>query len=138
VEIDAALIHNHYCLYDTRLLDVLPLARDKGVGLINGSPFGSALLTERGPADWHPASPEQRAVFRRAAEFCREQGVSISQLALQFASHHPDIPTTLFSSANPDSVARNVRWCEEPFDVVLLDRVQEILEPVHNYEWDYR
>lgn len=138
VEIDAALIHNHYCLYDTRLLDVLPLALEKGVGIINGSPFGSALLTDWGPADWHPASPEQRAVFRRAAEFCREQGVSISQLALQFACRHPDIPTTLFSSANPESVARNVRWCEESSDNSLLDQVREILKPVHNYEWDYR
>ena len=55
----------------------------KGIGIINGSPFASGLLTDRGPADWHPASPEDRRVFRRAAEFCRCQGTSISKLALQ-------------------------------------------------------
>ncbi len=102
---DAALVHNHYCLNDTRLLDLLPVARRTGVGIINGSPFGSGLLTDRGPADWHPAREDERAVFRRAAEFCREQGTSLGKLALQFASQNPEIPTTLFSSASPESVA---------------------------------
>jgi aryl-alcohol dehydrogenase-like predicted oxidoreductase len=136
--IDAALIHNHYCLNDTSLLDLLPMARDRGVGVVNGSPFASGLLTGSGPADWHPASPEHRRVFRQAAEFCRAAGVSISQLALRFAAGNPDIATTLFSSANPESVARNVRCCEEPPDGALLERVREILKPVHNYQWDYR
>ena len=103
-DIDAALVHNHYCLNDVRLLELLPRAREKNIGVINGSPFGSGLLTDRGPANWHPASPADRAVFRHAAEFCRRQGTSISKLALQFASQHPEIPTTLFSSANPETV----------------------------------
>ena len=28
-EVDAALVHNHYCLHDTRLLELLPLAKTK-------------------------------------------------------------------------------------------------------------
>ncbi len=113
-------VHNHYCLNDTQLLDLLPIALNKGIGVINGSPFASGLLTDRGAPAWHPASAEDRAVFRVAAQFCQNQGVSLSQLALQFASQNPEIPTTLFSSANPESVVRNVRWYEEPYDPVLL------------------
>src|SRR5208337_635004 len=78
VEIDAALVHNHYCLNDTQLLDLLPIAKQKGIGIVNGSPFASGLLTDRGPAAWHPASPEDRSRFRAAAEFCRSKGISIS------------------------------------------------------------
>lgn len=137
VEIDAALVHNHYCLNDTRLLDLLPLAREKRIGIINGAPFGSALLTERGPAAWHPASAEDRAVFRAAADFCRAQGTSLSRLALQFASQNPDIPTTLFSSADPELVTSNVRWSNEPVDAALVQAVQQILEPVRNKDWNY-
>ncbi len=136
-DIDAALVHNHYCLNDTLLLELLPLARRKNIGIINGSPFGSGLLTDRGPADWHPASTDDRVVFRRAVEFCRQEGTSISKLALQFSSQHPDIPTTLFSSANPESVKRNVQWHEEPCDRSLVARVQEILRPVMNKQWNY-
>ena len=113
-EIQAALVHNHYCLNDTRLVELLPIVAEKGIGLINGSPFASGLLTDRGPADWHPASAQDRAVFRRAAEHCLRRGTSISQLALQFASQHPEIPTTLFSSASPESVRRNVSGTSRP------------------------
>ncbi len=133
--VDAGLVHNHYCLHDTRLLELLLVAGAKGIGLINASPFGSALLTDRGPADWHPANAEQRAVFKRAAEFCREQGTDISQLAMQFSSQNPEIATTLFSSSNPASVKRNVEWAQEPFDPALLTEVQKILEPVRNVDW---
>jgi aryl-alcohol dehydrogenase-like predicted oxidoreductase len=133
--VDAALIHNHYSLHDTRLLDLIPLAKEKGVGIINASPFGSGLLTDRGPADWHPASAEERAIFRQAAELCRSQGTSISKLAFQFSSQNSEIPTTMFSSASPASVARNVEWYHEPFDAALVEEVRTILAPVIDKDW---
>ena len=137
LDIDAALVHNHYCLNDTQLLDLLPTAREKRIGIVNGSPFASGLLTDRGPADWHPANREDRALFLNAAEFRRSQGISISRLALQFSSQNPEIPTTLFSTANPDSVRRNVADHEQPYDKALLDQVQKILQPILNKEWSY-
>jgi aryl-alcohol dehydrogenase-like predicted oxidoreductase len=137
-EVDAALVHNHYCLNDTRLLELLPMAREKNIGVINGSPFASGLLTDRGPADWHPAGAAERAVFRKAAEFTRARGMSISQVAFQFSSQHAEIPTTtLFSTANPETVKRNVGWHEEPLDWALAAEVGEILAPVLNCEWKY-
>lgn len=136
-EVDAGLVHNHYCLNDTRLLELLPVAKRKNIGVINGSPFSSGLLTERGPADWHPATAEDRAVFLKAADYCRERGTCISKLALQFSSQHPEIPTTLFSSSNPETVKRNVRWHKEPCDAVLLAEVREILRQVRDKQWEY-
>ena len=133
--VDAGLIHNHYNLHDTRLLELLPMALEKGIGLINASPFGSGLLTDRGPADWHPANAEQRAVFKQAAEFCAAQGTNISKLALQFSTQHPDIPTTMFSSASADSVKRNVAWADEPYDPALLAQVRQILKPITHIDW---
>jgi L-galactose dehydrogenase len=136
-EVDAALVHNHYCLNDTSLLELLPLARRKNIGVINASPFGSGLLTDRGPPAWHPASEADRSYFRTAAALCQGEGTTIGRLALQFSSQHPEIPTTLFSSANPESVKRNVQWHEEPFDPSLVKRVQVILQPVMNKQWTY-
>ena len=135
--IDAGLVHNHYCLHDTRALELVPRAAERGVGLINASPFGSGLLTGGEAPDWHPASAEQRAHFRRAAAWCAAQGTPIAKLALQFASQQPAIPTTMFSSANPASVERNCAWHEEPADPALVAGVQRILEPVRDLQWDY-
>ncbi len=137
LDVDAGLVHNHYCLNDTRVTELLPIAEAKGIGIINGSPFASALLTDRGPADWHPASAQDRATFRLAADFCRKQGCSIAKLALQFASQNPRIPTTLFSSANPESVRRTVEWALEPVDQELVAGVQKLLSPVRNKQWEY-
>jgi len=137
LEVDAGLVHNHYCLNDTRLTELLPIAEEKHIGIINGSPFGSGLLTDRGPADWHPATAQDRGVFQSAAEFCRKHGTSISTVAMQFASQNPKIPTTLFSTSNPETVLRNVAWHEEPCDVDLVAQLQRILEPVRDKQWDY-
>jgi L-galactose dehydrogenase len=135
--IDAALVHNHYCLNDTQLLRILPLAAKGNVGIINGSPFASGLLTDRGAAAWHPASDKDKALFRAAAEFCRRQGTPIAKLALQFSSRNDAIPTTLFSSADPESVRRNVAWHEQPCDRELVTQVQTILAPVQDKKWKY-
>jgi aryl-alcohol dehydrogenase-like predicted oxidoreductase len=137
LEIDAALVHNHYCLNDTQLLDLLPVAAEKGIGIVNGSPFASGLLTDRGPAAWHPANADDQALFRAAAEFCRSNGTSIGKLALQFSSQNPQIPTTLFSSSNPATVRSNVECLEEPCDMSLVAEVRKILSPVLNKEWSY-
>jgi aryl-alcohol dehydrogenase-like predicted oxidoreductase len=137
LEIDAALVHNHYCLNNTQLLDLLPMARQKGIGIVNAAPFGSGLLTDRGPADWHPATPDDRSLFRAAAEFCRNHGIPISKLALQFSCQNPEIPTTLFSSTNAEEVRRNVECYEEACDMAMVAQVQKILEPVLNKEWSY-
>lgn len=137
LDIDVALVHNHYCLHDTRLLELLPVAKEKGVGIVNGSPFASGLLTDHGPATWHPASAEDQSRFRAAAEFCRKVGTSISRLALQFSSQNPDIPTTLFSTASPHNVRLNVGAYEQPYDRALIAEVRKILAPVLDKEWSY-
>ena len=134
---DAGLVHNHYTLSDTRARALLPLAKQKGIGIINGSPFGSGLFSGREAPAWHPASDADRRLFRDAAALCEQRGVPISKLALQFSSQNPDFPTTLFSSSRPESVRRNVQWHEEPFDPGLLAAVQHLLAPVMNKQWDY-
>lgn len=133
--VDAGLVHNHYCLNDTRLLSLLPVAREKGIGIINASPFASGLLTERGPADWHPASIAERALCRRAADHCASAGVSISQLAFQFSTSHPDIATTMFSTASRASLQRCLDWFGTAPDPALVAEVQAILAPVRDKDW---
>lgn len=136
-EVDAGLVHNHYCLNDTRLLELLPICTEKNIGIINASPFSSGLLTDNGPADWHPATPAERQVALAAADYCRSQGVPIGKLALQFASQNAAIPTTMFSSSRAEAVCRNVEWHEEPFDPGLLEAVRGILAPIMDKQWDY-
>ncbi|MEY4778065.1 MAG: hypothetical protein RIS13_813 [Bacteroidota bacterium] len=135
--IDVGLSHNLCCLNDTRLLPLLELAKSKGIGLINASPFASGLLTSRGAPGWHPATPAQRSIFEKAATYCLAHGVEIEKLAIQFSSQHPDLITTMFSSSNPETVRRNIDWSSMPIDEILLRAVLNILAPVSNQNWNY-
>lgn len=135
--VDAILTHNHYCLNDTRGLELVAGCEARNIGVINASPFASGLLTGGPIADWHPAGEEDRKIFAQAAEYCEQQGTSLAKIAFQFSCHDSPFPTTMFSSSRTSSVARNLAWYDEPLDQELLAAVRRILEPVIDKQWNY-
>jgi L-galactose dehydrogenase len=137
VALDTLLCHNHYTLADTQLCDLLPLAGARGVGVIAASPLGTGLLTERGPAEWHPASEAERKVVRQAARLCRERGTSIERLALQFATANPAVPTTLVSCPSSEQARANLAAVAESVDWDLVAQVQSLLAPIADRDWNF-
>ncbi|RMF03717.1 MAG: aldo/keto reductase [Chloroflexi bacterium] len=135
VEIDTILSYCRYELNDTALVDLVPYFQQKNIGIINASPLGMGLLTQRGAPDWHPISAEARQICAKAAEHCAGKGVDIAQLALQFSLANPDFATTLIGTASAANVQKNVQWMEAPMDEQLLAEVLEILAPIHNQTW---
>jgi aryl-alcohol dehydrogenase-like predicted oxidoreductase len=132
-EIDVILTYNHYTLQNNMALELVPICRERGVGIMNAAPFSARLLTDAPLPAWHRAPAEVRAVARRAAEFCRSRGRDIAQLAIQFSVANTDFATCIAGSASPESVARWVQWLEQPVDEALMEQVQEILRPIHNW-----
>lgn len=131
--LDVVLSYNHYTLQNTMLADLVPYLKEKGVGIMNAAPFSARLLTNAPLPPWHKATPEVRTICRRAAEHCAARGVDIAQLAVQFSLSHPDLATCIVGSANPENVARWVQWADQPLDGKLLEEVQGILRPIHNW-----
>ena len=126
--VESILNFCHYSLNDTLLTDYLDFFEQHGVGVINASPLSMGLLSSRGTPDWHPASTELKAACKRAADFCAQQGYPIEKLAIQFStSLNPRIATTLFSSANPDNVLKNIDYANVPLDRQLAKEVQRII-----------
>ncbi|MBT8038432.1 MAG: aldo/keto reductase [Verrucomicrobiae bacterium] len=135
--VDAILLHNHYCLSDTRGLELVDGCKARNIGMINASPFASGLLTGGPIADWHPAGEAERSLFGQAADYCEKQGASLAKLAFQFSCQDAPFQTTMFSSSRTSSVERNLAWREEPLDQALLAEVLKILKPVIDKQWDY-
>jgi aryl-alcohol dehydrogenase-like predicted oxidoreductase len=126
--VESILNFCHYSLNDTLLTDYLDFFEKHGVGVINASPLSMGLLSSRGTPDWHPASDALKEACRRAADYCAAQGYPIEKLAVQFStSLNPRIATTLFSSANPDNVLKNISYVNEPMDEELVKEVQKII-----------
>ena len=133
--VECVLNFCHYCLNDDELLDYLDYFEEKGVGVINASPLSMGLLTLRGVPDWHPAPKPLVKVCAEAAKFCQDKGYPIEKLAIQYSVGNPRITSTLFSSANPMNVERNIEWAREAPDAELVNDVKAIIGEQQRVSW---
>lgn len=133
--IEAALCFCHYSLNDELLTDYFDFFEAHNVGLINASPLSMGLLSTRGVPDWHPAPKPLVEACRKAVAFCNAQGYPIEKLAIQYAISSPRIATTLFSSANPENVKKNIAFAEEPLDWDLVKKVQTLIGDQMRVRW---
>jgi L-galactose dehydrogenase len=133
--VETVLSFCHYELNDDSLGGLISYFGERGVGVINASPTGMGLLTERGAPSWHPASPAIIKGCRKAVEFCQREGVDIVKLAVQFSISHPGIATTLVGSASADNMRRNIAYANEPVDTAMIAAVRDILAPILNHNF---
>lgn len=133
IDVDCVLSYNQYTLQNTRFADEsIPYLKEKGVGIMNAGPFSARLLTNAPLPAWLKEPENVKAAARAAADLCREHGVDIAQLALQYSIANPDITTTIAGSANPDNIRNWARWAELPIDESLLAEVLKIFSSVKN------
>ena len=133
--VESILNFCHYTLNDDALIDYTGFFEQHGVGIINASPLSMGLLSQRGVPCWHPAPKPLVKACQKAAEYCSEQGYPIEKLAVQYSVSNPRIASTLFSSANPDNVRRNIQWANEEPDWDLVDKVKEIIGDQQRVTW---
>ena len=133
--VESILNFCHYCLNDDKLNDFMDEFEQKGIGVINASPLSMGLLSSRGVPVWHPAPKPLVDACARAAEFCREKGYPIERLAIQYSVSNPRIASTLFSSANPDNVKRNIEWSNEEPDMEMVEAVKRIIGDQQRVSW---
>ena len=134
--VESILNFCHYCLNDDALADYVGFFEHHNVGIINASPLSMGLLSQRGVPDWHPAPKPLVNACWKAAEYCREKGYPIEKLAVQYSVSFPRIASTLFSSANPENVKRNIEWANEEPDWELVKEVKEIIGNQQRVTWE--
>ena len=133
--VESILNFCHYTLNDDALADYLDFFEQKGVGIINASPLSMGLLSQRGVPAWHPAPKPLVDACQKAAEHCLAKGYPIEKLAVQYSVSSPRIASTLFSSANPANVRRNIEWANEEPDWDLVKEVKEIIGNQQRVTW---
>ncbi|KAL9415419.1 hypothetical protein AB3S75_043665 [Citrus x aurantiifolia] len=137
--VDVILSYCHYSINDSTLEDLLPYLKSKGVGVISASPLAMGLLTDNGPPEWHPASPELKSACKAAAARCKEKGKNISKIAMQYSLSNKDISSVLVGMNSVKQVQENVTAASELAlfgkDQEALTEVEAILKPVKNQTW---
>ncbi|MGN6126030.1 MAG: aldo/keto reductase [Humibacter sp.] len=113
-DLDVVLIAGRYTLLNqSAAADLLPVAGERGVRIVNGAPYNSGILAaETVPDDAHydygrvPAEVLDKA--RRIQAVCAEFGVSLPAAALRFAARGPQVATVLVGMGSASRVRENV------------------------------
>lgn len=134
-QINCVLSYNHCSLNDTSLLDVLPEWEEKGIGVISAGALSQGLLIEGELPAWHPAPSLVRQTCARMVRFLISQDVDPASFAVRFATLQKGISSTLIGAKSPEQIESAVRAAEEPMDYALLEKVLDILAPIHNIGW---
>lgn len=133
--VESVLNFCHFTLNDDKLLDYLDYFEQRGIGVINASPLSMGLLSRRGVPAWHPAPAPLVEACRRAVEHCDAKDYPIEKLAMQYSVSEPRIATTLFSSANPANVVKNIDYISGQPDWELIDEVKRIIGDQQRVSW---
>ncbi|MET8112746.1 aldo/keto reductase [Streptomyces prasinus] len=98
-DIDAVLLAGRYTLLDqSGLVDLLPLAAERGVGVVVGGVFNSGLLADPRPGatfDYAPARPDVLSRARELRTVCERHGVPLRAAALRFPFGSPAVTSVL-------------------------------------------
>ena len=124
--------------------DVLPAAREAGVGIVAFSPLAQGLLStkylEGVPEDsraakaWTAAqkdalTPEMREKIRKLADVAKDRGQTLPQMAVAWVLRKPEVTTALVGASTIEQVEENARALDNlTFSDEELRRIDQILE----------
>lgn len=113
-DIDIVMLAGRYTLLDrSAAADLLPLAHERGVGVVAAAVYNSGLLSRAEVAegtnfDYLPASAELVANARAIAEVCRAHGVTLPEAAVQFALRQPAVVSVVLGTRTAEQAREGV------------------------------
>lgn len=133
-ELDVLLTYAHGTLLDDSIrTELLPVAEERGVGLMNAAAVALGLLTHN--RNWfrrdllpdgtsirhdHPGTPEILESARKMVELCEEAGQDITQIANQYAIQRSGCATTVVGTTRAQHLDAALQAASTPIDEDLL------------------
>lgn len=136
VDLDTVLSWAHYnLLCDEINAELVPLSKEKGFGLMNAAPLMQRILSDAEIPSWHNAPKEVKAIQPLLVNICKKYNVSLSDLAIRFATDHPDITTTIVGMCESAIVKKNIEALDLIIPPGLLEEIELQVSPIKNMMW---
>jgi D-threo-aldose 1-dehydrogenase len=125
------LSHNRYTLVDSSAAVLVEECADRGVGFVNAAPFGGGMLV-KGP-DQVPTycyAPVDDAVLTRVRAIesaCRDHGVPMAAVALQFSARDERVASTVVGMSRPQRFAEMQKLLETPVPSELWSAIEPLV-----------
>lgn len=135
-DVDIVMCAGRFTLLDDEALrDLLPLAAERGVGVVAAAVYNSGLLSTERPApnatfDYRPAPAELIDRVNRIADICEEHGVTVPDAAIAYVLRHPAVVSVVLGARGTHQVHSNVQRAVTPVpDAVWRDLAEAGLIP---------
>lgn len=135
-DVDVVMCAGRFSLLDDEALhELLPLALDRGVGVVAAGVYNSGILGSPRPRadahyDYRPAPRDLIARAERIAELCRAHGVTLPAAALAYVARHPAVTSVVVGARSAAQVEENLRRRATPIpDALWLDLAEAALIP---------
>ena len=128
-DVDVVMVAGRFTLLDASALDdLLPLAAERGVGVVAAAVYNSGLLSsetvDRAAHFDYGTAPEaviDRAV--RIADVCARHGVSLPAAAIQYPLRHPAVVSVVTGMRTADHVSSTVARYRAEIPAALWDEL---------------
>ena len=123
-DFDTMLLAGRYSLLEQpALASFMPLALEKGIGLMLGGVFNSGILAT-GPVagakyNYNPAPPEILARVGRIEIVCARHGVPLRRAALHFPLGPPAVASLVMGAVSPAEIADQITELSQPVPAAL-------------------
>ncbi|QGH36197.1 aldo/keto reductase [Gracilibacillus salitolerans] len=126
--------HKYSLLCRLPELEVLPAAKDQGIGVIAWSPLdggllgGNALNPDKGSrtAGQTARVEKHRAQLEAFSDFCKELGEREADVALAWVLHNPALDAPIIGPRTLEQFEKSLRAVEIKLDQASLERLDEI------------
>lgn len=128
---DSIQFYARYMLIDHTAKDeLLPLATEAGIGVINGSVLGLGLLADTPAPFLNKAIVEEAALRIQQLQFLRKREPhGLVEPAMRFSLSQPAIHVTLTGAATPEVLRTNMAYCDgKGLEPEELERVYALFQ----------
>lgn len=139
-DVDLVMCAGRFSLLDGDALeDLLPLALERGVGVVAAGVYNSGILASPRPRadaqyDYQPATPEILARANAIADVAEEHSMTLPSLAIAYVLRHPAVVSVVLGARGRAQVQQNL----DRFETAVPDHVWQQLEQrglVREIEW---
>ncbi|MFS0866245.1 aldo/keto reductase [Microbacterium sp. 179-B 1A2 NHS] len=128
---DALITHNRYTLIDRTADELLTVAADAGLGVLNAAVYGGGVLS-RAPRvtdryAYRAASHDVLSAIDDIGAACERRGVPLLAAALQFSTRDPRIHSTICGMVSPDQLAQTLDLLDIDIPPELWDEIDELV-----------
>ena len=127
---EAVITHNRYTLVNRTAELLLDVAAQLSVAALNAAPYGSGILVKGPDAyaryEYREAPQEMVETVRKMEGACREFGVPLAAVALQFSLRDPRIVSTIVGISRPERVEQTLELAAHPIPEELWERLDSM------------